>query len=105
MASPSDSKPQSPVDGAEPDDSSAPPKARYDEKIEGDSFDVLRRYQDVTLPPNARLKLMSAPIPVVPPEELQDTVPPHARVTAPSTPSAARAASRSASTASEAPVV
>jgi len=104
MASPPDTKPQSSADRVEPHDSDAPPKPRYDEKIEGDSFEVLRRYQEVTLPPNARLKLMSAPVPVVPPEELQDTVPPNARVAAPSAAYAQPPARKSESARSEAPV-
>jgi hypothetical protein len=90
MASPSDTKPQPPTHRAATHDSDAPPKPRYDEKIDGDSFDVLRRYQEVTLPPNARLKLLSAPVPVVPPEELQDTLPPNANIASPA-PSAAGA--------------
>ena len=83
MASPSDTKPQTPAHRAASHDSDGPPKPRYDEKIEGDSFDVLRRYQEVTLPPNARLKLLSAPVPVVPPEELQDTLPPNGNIASP----------------------
>jgi len=43
----------------------------------------MRKYQVVTLPPNARLKLMQMKLPEAEPGVLEDTVPPNRGVTAP----------------------
>ncbi|HKY38437.1 MAG TPA: hypothetical protein VJN18_20985 [Polyangiaceae bacterium] len=83
MASPTDPK-NAPEREAPPDSGDPTPHPRYDEQLEGDAFEVMRKYQVVTLPPNARLELMKMKLPEAPPELLQDTVPPNGNVKGPS---------------------
>ncbi len=65
------------------------PHPRYDEQLEGDAFEVMRKYQVVTMPPNARLELMRMKLPEAPTELLQDTLPPNAKVPSPPPPTPA----------------
>jgi hypothetical protein len=74
------------LEGEPPDSSDLTPTPRYDEQLGGDAFEVMRKYQVVTLPPNARLKLMQIKLPEAPPELLEDTLPPNGSVTAPLAP-------------------
>lgn len=81
MASPTNPKPS-------PADTEERSRPRFEERIEGDPFEVLNKYEEVTLPPHQRLKWMSAPLPSAPQEVLQDTVPPNGGVKAPPKPQA-----------------
>jgi hypothetical protein len=83
MAPPNDPKPKASEREAAPDSGDLTPHPRFDENIEGDPFEVMRKYQVVTMPPNARLKMMQMKLPEAPPELLQDTVPPNGGVLAP----------------------
>ncbi len=83
MAPPNDPNSKAP-DGQDPPDSGeVTPHPRFDEQLEGDAFEVMRKYQVVTMPPNARLKLMQIALPTAPPELLQDTVPPNGNLVSP----------------------
>jgi hypothetical protein len=66
-----------------PDTGEPTPPPRYDQPLEGDAFEVMRKYQVVTMPPNARLELMQMKLPEAPTELLQDTLPPNGTVAAP----------------------
>jgi hypothetical protein len=85
MALPDDPSAKAPkIEQSESEDLT--PHPRYDEQLEGDAFEVMRKYQVVTLPPNARLKLMQIKLPEAPRELLEDTLPPNGSVSAPQPP-------------------
>jgi hypothetical protein len=71
------------ADDARVPDAAEPARPRFEERIEGDPFEVLGKYEEVTLPPHARLKWLSAELPSAPPELLQDTLPPNGGAKAP----------------------
>lgn len=59
------------------------PRPRFEDRVE---FEALGKYEEITLPPHARLQWLSAKLPSAPPEVLQDTVPPNGAVKAPPKP-------------------
>ena len=86
MATRTDPQLKTPVGPASPAEPDEPPRPRFDDRIEGDPIEALSKYEEVTLPPHARLKWLSAELPSAPPELLQDTVPPNGGVRAPAKP-------------------
>jgi hypothetical protein len=58
-------------------------KPGFSEDLGDDGIEQLRRYQVMTIPPNARAELMAAKLPEATPELLQDTVPPNRNASGP----------------------
>ncbi len=71
------------ADGTKLPEAEDAPRPRFEDRVE---FEDLGKYEEITLPPQQRVKWMSAKLPSASPELLQDTVPPNGGVKAPPKP-------------------